>query len=195
VIAGDFDGDGLLDLVTANEGSDTLTVLSGDGTGAFRTTATVPAGGRGPWSLAVGDFDRDGTLDLAVALWGYIDCPSGCVQYVAGTTISVLLGRGDGTFGPPRPFTVGRGADSVIAADFDDDGILDLAVANGASGTVSVLVGRGDGTFNPAQHFGAGLGAMGMATGDFNGGGKLDLAVANEFSNSVSILINGTVKR
>src|SRR5258708_18557697 len=89
--------------------------------------------------------------------------------------VSVLLGNGDGTFGPAVNFGAGVAPSSVAVGDFNGDGRLDLAVANGDSNNVSVLLCNGDRTFGPAVDFGAGVAASSVAVGGFNGDGKLDL--------------------
>src|SRR5437773_8160368 len=89
-----------------------------------------------PQSIAVADLNGDGKLDLAVANEGY-----------DSSTVSVLLGNGDGTFSTPRDFAAGNSPGSVVAGGFNGDDKLDLAVANLASGAFSVLPGNGDGTF------------------------------------------------
>src|SRR5207248_3078866 len=121
--------------------------------------------------VAVGDFDGDGKLDLAVANFN-------------SANVSVLLGKGDGTFQAPNNFVVGTEPISVAVGDFNGDGILDLATANGidfggGSNNVSVLLGKGDGSFQPAMNLAAGSNPHSVAVGDFNGDGKLDLAVVN----------------
>jgi hypothetical protein len=86
---------------------------------------------------------------------------------------------------------VGSGPDAIIAADFNNDGRLDLAVANYADGTVTLLLGNGDGTFTQAagSPYGVGQGPYQIAAADFNGDGKLDLATANITDGTVSILL------
>ena len=114
------------------------------------------------------------------------------------STVEVLLGQGDGTFGAPMSFAAGSwGPEGVVVArDFDGDGVLDLAVpgraAPGASSqTVAVLLGQGDGTFQAPLNFGTGFAPASMAVDDFNGDGKPDLAVANEWADTLSVLIQG----
>lgn len=129
----------------------------------FETRGSFVAGPL-PSSIAVGDFNHDGYVDLAVAS---SCCPNGGV--------SILLGRGDGTFRPAVDYPVGVSPISIVAADFNRDGNLDLAVAS-QSGYIGILLGNGDGTFQPAtqsppvQTF-----EQFVTVGDFNGDGKPDL--------------------
>ena len=97
--------------------------------GQFETRGQFTASHR-PYSIAVGDFNHDGILDLAVAT---ACCPNGGVY--------ILLGNGDGTFKPGMYYSAGISPTSVVAADFDHDGDLDLAVANSLSDYVSILLG------------------------------------------------------
>src|SRR5438128_8278020 len=93
--------------------------------------------GSNPVSVAVGDFNRDGIADLAVANNG-------------SNNVSVLLGKGDGTFGAAIHYAAGSGPNSVAVADLNGDGIPDLVVANTGSQSGSVLLGNGDGSFQAA---------------------------------------------
>src|SRR2546427_5557743 len=142
VVAGNFNGDGKLDLAVANAGSNNVSMLLGNGDGTFKPA--LNSGVLGPGSLAVGDFNGDGKLDLAVTNAG----------------VSILLGNGDGAFRAPVTYATGNSPSSVAVGDFNRDGKVDLAVANsGASNgvaSVSVLLGRGDGTFNPAVNYSGG---------------------------------------
>jgi hypothetical protein len=91
--------------------------------------------GTNPDGAAVGDLNHDGSLDLVVA--NFID-----------NTVSVLLGRGDGTFAPKVDYQTGKGPSSIAIADVNGDGKPDLVVSNFTDGTLSVLKGNGDGTFH-----------------------------------------------
>jgi hypothetical protein len=93
--------------------------------------------------------------------------------------VSVLLGKGDGTFQSAVNYPAGTGSVSVAACDFNGDGKLDLAVGNISSGNVSVLLGNGDGTFQSAIDFGNQLSPQSVAIGDFNSDGRPDLVAAN----------------
>jgi hypothetical protein len=100
----------------------------------------------------------------------------------------VLLGNGDGTFHPAAAtLMAGELPAAVIAADFNNDQKLDLAVSN-LDGTVSIFLGNGDGSFQTAMNFAAGYDSLFLAAGDFNGDGKLDLAVADQSPGLVAIL-------
>src|SRR5207249_1812966 len=98
------------------------------------------------------------------------------------STVSVLLGNGDGTFRASPTFAAGENPSSVAMGDLNGDGRPDLAVANSDPSDVSVLLGNGDGTFQTAQAFAAGDHPISVAVGDVNGDGRPDLAVANDLS-------------
>jgi Bacterial Ig-like domain (group 3)/FG-GAP-like repeat len=104
-------------------------------------------------------------------------------------SVSILLGKGDGTFQAHVDYAAGASPTSLAVGDFNGDGKADLVVANYIGGSVSVLLGNGDGTFQGYADFTVGNSPDGVAIGDFDGDGKTDLAVAYEFGNSVSILL------
>ncbi len=134
------------------------------------------ATGVAPQSVMTADLNGDGVMDLAVANQN-------------GNSVSILLGKPDGTFAPKVDYPVGASPRMVIAGDFNRDGKLDLAVVNYGSSSVSVLLGNGDGTFQAHVDYGAGSGALSVVAADFNGDGKIDLAVANSGANTVSALL------
>jgi hypothetical protein len=185
VAVGDFSGTGNTDVVTANPDTNTVSLLRGNGDGTFRAAANYAVGFQ-PVSLLAADFTGNGILDLAV---GNAFTPTG--------TVTVLLGNGDGTFGAPISYnagaTTGTGPATLAAADFNGDGVLDLAVANPSTGTVSVLLGRGDGTFQAPLSYAIGPGPSALAAGDFNGDGFPDLAATLPGSNGLTVLFNDGV--
>jgi hypothetical protein len=167
VTTGDFNGDGIPDLVSISSEGEAIEILLGNADGTFGAPLYPAKGFFGGISgIAVGDFNGDGVADLLV---GSEDCH----------TVTVLLGKGDGTFTVGQTLPVGGFGFfiSTAVADFNGDGKLDIAVASVGS-NVTILLGNGDGTFtaaaNPFQFGGS------LAVADFNGDGKPDLAVATD---------------
>jgi sugar lactone lactonase YvrE len=129
------------------------------------------------WFVVTGDFNHDGIPDLAVLSSAY----SGIV--------SVFLGNGDGTFQAAVTYSVGTQPQSIVVSDVNDDGNLDLIVANEGNADVGVLLGNSNGTFQPQTTSPVGNNPVFVAVGDFNGDGVTDLAVANLADNTVGILL------
>jgi len=108
-------------------------------------------------------------------------------------TVSVLLGKGDGTFQPALTFTAGSTVFQMAAGDFNHDGKTDLALANAGTSTVSILLGNGDGTFQPGVDYPINSFGFGIITGDFNSDGALDLAVTSNNCNTPASNCVGTI--
>jgi hypothetical protein len=189
VAVADLNGDGIPDIVVANQSSNTVSVLLGNGDGTFQTEQTFSVGAY-PASVAVADLNGDGKPDLVVANRGSPINP--------GNSVSVLLGIGDGSFRPQHTYAAGEQPDVVAVADLNGDGIPDLVVTNAgvfpnAEGTVSVLLGNGDGTFQTQQTFALGTEPISVAVADLNGDGIPDLAVVEAYSSHnpgrVSVLL------
>jgi len=187
VTVGDFNHDGKLDLAVANYGSASLSILTGNGDGTFKTPLTV-ATTDGPWAVVTSDVNNDAKLDLLVATPGYSQSENQMV---------VLLGNGDGTFKTGVGYSVGSDPLGIVVGDFNSDRKLDVAVADEASNQVSLLLGKGDGTFQTSLSYAAAAGVDSLAAGDFNKDGSLDLAGSYYNSSSVSTFLqpsNGQAK-
>lgn len=181
---GDFNRDGKLDVAVTNMnyGADQVSILLGRGDGTLGSPRSIPIGLQ-PFFITAADFNGDGNLGLAVALES-APTPSGGND----GNLSVLLGNGDGTFQSPVAYSAGKVPSSVLAADFNSDGLPDLAVANYLSSSVSILVGKGDGTFlAPKDVEVSGL-PVSLNAADFNQDGKIDLVISQNFSNVLSVL-------
>jgi hypothetical protein len=160
IATGDFNGDGKLDLLSADWVNNTVSIRLGNGNGTFGAPLSYPTSSY-PGFTAVGDFNGDGKLDFVVDdYWG----------------ITVWLGNGNGTFQTPVRYAAGGLGEQCVVGDFNGDGKLDIAVING--NIVSVLYGNGDGTFGTPVNYPAGSSPQYAAVGDFNGDGKLDIAVS-----------------
>ena len=189
-VAGDVNGDGILDLVVADEGStsplsrNAIGVLLGQGAGTFQLHETIEVGptqlrtGAQP-PIALADLNGDNNLDLVAALTLKNDT----------FIVQVFLGGGAGGFQARATYEVGAIPESVQLVDFDGDGILDILTLNCDDGDLSLLLGRGDGLFEPQRRFApAGTQPTDIAVGDFDGDSLPDVAVVNFVPGLLSVL-------
>lgn len=139
-------------------------------------------------AIVAGDFNRDGKLDIAAS---------------TGTTISMLLGSGDGTFNVNTFTTSAQFVGTLATGDFNGDNELDLAFVDPLANVVQFLAGAGDGTFTEVSSTSVGAHPVSLLAADFNSDGNLDLAVVNQSDDTASILLgkgdgsflaNGAVK-
>jgi uncharacterized repeat protein (TIGR01451 family) len=180
--SGDFNADGKLDLAVFQPGNPDLSVagsvnvLLGNGDGSFRAPQTMTLTPFA-YQMAVADFNLDKKSDLAVS----------SVNFSTGTpvvTLSIFLGKGDGTFQPETQISapapgIGRDAGVLTTGEFNGDGKPDLALANRGDGSISILLGKGDGTFQQTSTVGVAVGFswVGVQVADVNHDGKQDLVV------------------
>ena len=127
----DFDDDGRQDIVVASRYPNNASVYVGDGSGGFDAPTRY---GIGPFAKVpvAADFNLDGALDCAICNWG--------ADGASETTVSLLSGRGDGTFDPELRLQVGNKPHSVAVADLNNDGRPDLVTPNSATNNVTVLL-------------------------------------------------------
>ena len=203
VVVADLDRDGKPDLAVANSGGGNVSILLGNGDGTYKPAANFDAGMASPTSIEVADFNNDGIPDLA--MWSGTDPVSSPVS----SPVSILLGKGDGTFQAPKstalPAAVDQATLDFAIADFNLDHKPDLAVLvhDSSAGTSRILIlgGNGDGTFRSPQQNSVVLNTIVLPNGkylvsaDFNNDAKPDLAV--QVSGGIQILLgqgDGTFK-
>ena len=181
IAAGDFNGDGNLDLAVADYGWGMLAIFLGNGSGSF-AAPTLISPGTGSFYVATGDFNGDGKLDLALT-------------DRTNNDVGVLLGNGNGTFATAKTFsTGGTNPLGLAVGDFNGDGKADLVVTNSNSNTIGLLLGDGHGGFStPTTFSSGGSWPDDVVAGDFNGDGNTDIAVTNANSGTIAVLLgNGS---
>ncbi len=176
-VAADFNGDGQVDIATANPYTNDVSVLLGLGDGTFQTARNfLITTGFFPSFVVTADFNRDGRLDLATS-------------NSSSSNVSILMGQGDGSFVEAEaPFATGEFVTGLTTADLNEDDRLDLIAVNSRSNDVSILLGRGNGTFEEQKRYRVGDLPFLAAVADFTGDGHLDVAVGNFNSADISLL-------
>ncbi|TWT42090.1 FG-GAP repeat protein [Phycisphaerae bacterium RAS1] len=185
-IGSDLDNDGWLDLTTVNEVSSDLRIFMNraDGTGLYHNFMQPPETinfESSPNDCA--DFDNDGLVDVTVAS-------------SATSVVSVLLGHGDGTFGPQQTINVGSTPHGMATLDADGDGDMDIVTSNTGGNNCSIMFNNGAGVFGPATHFeGGGSGEYALGSADMNNDGIFDLVVGAQGNQRIVVQLgngNGT---
>jgi hypothetical protein len=178
---GDLNSDGIPDLLASDLFGDYVWIYLGNGDGTFTQAPGSPLNTSGSSSLAIGDFNVDGKQDLAIPFYG------------GSRTVSILLGKGDGTFvnGPTIPITLGYIPFLTAVGDFNGDGIADLFLGAQVNGTtLNILLGNGDGTFSQMSTGSAQLPCCSSTVlGDYNGDGVTDIASSSFYYSTVELLL------
>jgi hypothetical protein len=175
VVAGDFNGDTRPDVGAINGTSSNLSVLLRQPTGGFAAEAGSPfAVGAGPGYGVVADFNGDGRPDVATG------------NFVGGN-VTVLLRQPAGGFAAEAAAPSVAGASSVAAADFNGDGLIDLA-ATSLNGFVATFLRQPGGGFASEGSITVNS-PRDVVAADFNGDGRPDLAMSNLNNASVTVLL------
>jgi Bacterial type II and III secretion system protein/FG-GAP-like repeat len=179
----------IIDLAITNSAENTLETFFGVGDGTFFSGIKY-ATGVTPVFVASADVNSDQILDLIVADSGTVATSNNPVI----NSVSVFIGNGDGTFGNSTAlrfdYPAGTNPTSIAIADFNADGLPDMAVAAQGDNALAILIGTGGGTFAPPIELPLQAGPDSAATADFNNDGLPDVAVTNFGSNSVSIVLD-----
>jgi large repetitive protein len=164
---GDFNGDGKPDLAVANNSTENISVLLGNGDGTFGVKTDYDVG-QPAYGVVVTDLNSDGNLDIVAE-----------TSFSLTEGVSVLLGNGNGSFQTRVDYLFSGLAQpkSILASDFNNDSKPDIVVINGSGATV--LLGNGDGSLKPPVSYGSSNFATSVAVGDFDADGKIDLAVSS----------------
>lgn len=179
---GDFNGDGVNDIIATGTG--TTNILFGNANGSFKAavsyTSLAQSGG-----LLTGDFNNDGRLDYIVGQGG------------AATGIGIYYGNGDGTFQNVRTLTTGAAPSAIKVGDFNNDSVDDLLVTEVGNSAINVFLSNGNGTFKAGNQIALGALVFEATAGDLNGDGRADIVALMNGTNSMLVLMgngNGTFK-
>ncbi|CAF4711575.1 unnamed protein product, partial [Rotaria sp. Silwood2] len=180
IIAVDFNNDSLLDIATANHGTESISIFYGYGHGNFSHPMTYSTGYDSlPSSLAAGDFNNDNYVDLAIANYGT-------------NNVGVLFGNSSRTFEKQIIFSTGLGSHpySIAVGHFNDDGFVDIAIANSGTDEIGVLLNNGNRTYAYQVAYSSNSASpCAIAVVDLNQDNRLEIVITNNGIENIGVLV------
>jgi hypothetical protein len=173
----DVEGDGDVDIVTANRFTSNLALHRNNGNGTFAPATFFEGGGTGETGVMAADANCDGIMDLFVANY-------------TSQTVTLMLGNGNGGFALSATQAVDGQPWMIAVGDVDGDGHVDAATCNSSRARASVVRGNGQGGLLPAVHYVTGSFPLAIDLGDLDGDRDLDMVVSNFSGSSFSVLWN-----
>ncbi|CAF3725702.1 unnamed protein product [Rotaria sordida] len=179
--AHDFNNDGRSDIIVVNSGTNEIGIFLGYGNGSFATMIIYATGkDSNPVAIVLTDINNDGRIDIIVANYAF-------------NNIGILLGHGNLTFNTMVTYPTGNNSNptSIVVDDFDNDGQIDIVVANYRTSTICIFLGYENGSFTTQMNYSTGYQSWpsSITVGDFNGDNRLDIATSNYNMNNVGIFL------
>ena len=181
LVVADFNNDSHMDIAVSHSGTDIISIFLGYGNISFADQRTCSTGSlSSPYSIAAGDLNNDSWVDIVVANYGT-------------NNIGVFLGYGNGSFMNLSVLSTGFGSSPypVAVADFNNDTLLDIVVANQGTNNIDLFLGQGNGLFADRMMIAIEYECLPLSViiGDFNNDQLLDIAVENNGTDNVNILL------
>lgn len=173
----DVDGDGHADLLVDDRRREAIRLFQGAGNGGFEESTSISVGGDPYRGMILVDINGDGEIDLVTPNPDHV---------------SVLIGDGRGGFAQDTVLRPGFGPFSVIAADFNGDGLTDLAGGSGeGAGALAVWFGSTAAVFRGAGDYDLAVGPTKLAAADLTGDGRAEVIVTSYMGGEVAVLMSG----